>query len=81
MFFSGSSFDVVTNYFQKVLDSERNNLLFFRKAFSIMPDGFEKVHGGYVYSIRNDEGKAILEFILTYDLVVANTYLNREILT
>lgn len=46
-----------------------------------MPDGFEKVHGGYVYSIRNDEGKAILEFILTYDLVVANTYLNREILT
>lgn len=41
-------------------------------------DGFEQVHWGYGYYIRNDEDKAILEFALAYDLVVANTYFKKR---
>jgi hypothetical protein len=35
--------------------------------------GFERVHGGFGYGIRNQEGKDVLRFSLAYDMVVANT--------
>lgn len=35
---------------------------------------------GYGYDTSNNEGKAILDFVLAYHIVVAKTYLKREIL-
>ncbi|KAK9140474.1 hypothetical protein Scep_010155 [Stephania cephalantha] len=36
-------------------------------------DGFERVHGGFGYENRNEEGESILEFATAYDFVLANT--------
>ncbi|GJY16757.1 craniofacial development protein 2-like protein [Tanacetum coccineum] len=35
-------------------------------------DGFSSVHGGFGYGVRNEEGRSILEFAATHDLVVVN---------
>jgi hypothetical protein len=35
--------------------------------------GFEGVHGGFRYESSNQEGKGILNFVLAYDLIIANT--------
>jgi hypothetical protein len=35
--------------------------------------GFERVHGGFGYGSRNQEGEGILNFALAYDLIVVNT--------
>jgi hypothetical protein len=34
---------------------------------------FDGVHGSFRYESRNQEGKGILNFVLAYDLIVANT--------
>lgn len=34
----------------------------------------DQVHRDYGYSTKNDEGNVILEFAISYDLVIANTY-------
>ncbi|KAK9135506.1 hypothetical protein Syun_014836 [Stephania yunnanensis] len=39
----------------------------------ISNDGFERVHGGFGYGNRNEEGESILEFASAYDLVLGNT--------
>ena len=36
-------------------------------------DGFEEVHGGYGYGVRNDEGGRLLDFAVAHDLVIGNT--------
>jgi hypothetical protein len=42
--------------------------------------GFEGVHGGFVYGIRNQEGEDVLSFSPAYDMIVANTlYKKREL--
>jgi hypothetical protein len=41
--------------------------------------GFERVHGGFGYGIRNKEGEDVLSFALAYYMIVANTlFKNRE---
>ena len=35
-------------------------------------DGFEEVHGGYGYGVRNDEGGRLLDFAVAHDLVIGN---------
>jgi hypothetical protein len=35
--------------------------------------GFDEVHGVFRYESRNQEGEGILNFVLAYDLIVANT--------
>jgi hypothetical protein len=40
--------------------------------------GFDRVHGGFRYESRNQEGEGILNFALTYDLIIANIPLERE---
>jgi hypothetical protein len=35
--------------------------------------GFDRVHGGFGYGSRDQEGKSILNFVLAYDLIVTNT--------
>uniref|UniRef100_A0A8I6YFU2 Reverse transcriptase domain-containing protein n=1 Tax=Hordeum vulgare subsp. vulgare TaxID=112509 RepID=A0A8I6YFU2_HORVV len=39
--------------------------------------GFERVHGGFGYGIRNQEGD-VLSFALAYDMVVANTLFRKR---
>ena len=40
--------------------------------------GYEDVHGGFGYGIRNAEGERILEFGLALDMVVCNTLFNKH---
>ena len=39
---------------------------------------YEMVHGGHGFGDRNDFGEAILDFTVAYDLIVADTFLGRE---
>uniref|UniRef100_UPI00358E0C29 craniofacial development protein 2-like n=1 Tax=Myxine glutinosa TaxID=7769 RepID=UPI00358E0C29 len=41
-------------------------------------DGFEGVHGGYGYGVRNGEGERILEFADGADLLICNTQFQKE---
>ena len=40
--------------------------------------GYEDVHGGFGYGVRNAEGERILEFGLALDMVVCNTLFNKR---
>jgi hypothetical protein len=40
--------------------------------------GFEMVHGGFEYDEQNPEGEKILNFAITYDLIVANTFFRKK---
>ena len=40
--------------------------------------GFERVHGGFGYGSRNQEGEDILSFALAYDLLIANTLFRKR---
>jgi hypothetical protein len=40
--------------------------------------GFNRVHGGFGYGSRNQEGESILNFVLAYDLVIANTLFRKR---
>ncbi|XP_071674312.1 uncharacterized protein [Lolium perenne] len=40
--------------------------------------GFEMVHRGFGYGIRNQEGEDVLSFALAYDMVVANTLFRKR---
>ena len=41
-------------------------------------DGFEEVHGGYGYGVRNDEGGRLLDFAVAHDLVIGNTLFKKR---
>jgi hypothetical protein len=41
--------------------------------------GFDRVHGGFGYGSRNQEGEGILNFALAYDLIVANTLFRKSL--
>jgi hypothetical protein len=41
--------------------------------------GFDGVHGGFRYGSRNQEGDDILNFVLAYDLIVANTLFRKSL--
>jgi hypothetical protein len=41
--------------------------------------GFDGVHGCFKYGSRNQEGEGILNFALTYDLIVANTLFRKRV--
>jgi hypothetical protein len=40
---------------------------------------FDGVHGGFGYGSRNQEGEGILNFVLAYDLIVANTLFRKRV--
>nr|XP_043615972.1 craniofacial development protein 2-like [Erigeron canadensis] len=44
-------------------------------------DGYAGVHGGLGFGVRNDEGRTILEFATAHDLVIANSFSERGILS
>ena len=41
-------------------------------------NGYEGVHGGHGYGLRNTEGERILEFAVAHDLVVSNTHFHKK---
>ncbi|KAK6762473.1 hypothetical protein RB195_023265 [Necator americanus] len=50
-----------------------------RRRHTSRKDGFESCHGGYGFGARNDDGSRILEYVVTSDLIIANTqYRKRE---
>ena len=40
--------------------------------------GFERVHGGFGYGSRSQEGEDVLNFALAYDLLIANTVFKKR---
>ena len=40
--------------------------------------GYELAHGGFGYGSRNQEGKDILDFVVVYNLVMANTFFRKR---
>jgi hypothetical protein len=40
--------------------------------------GFEQVNGGFGYGGRNQEGEDVLNFVLAYDLLIANTLFSKR---
>ncbi|GJS56424.1 retrovirus-related pol polyprotein LINE-1 [Tanacetum coccineum] len=41
-------------------------------------DGVSSVHGGFGYGVRNEEGHTFLEFAVTHDLVVVNSFFKKR---
>ncbi|KAJ7942760.1 Retrovirus-related Pol polyprotein LINE-1 [Quillaja saponaria] len=41
-------------------------------------EGFELVHGGYGYGVKNEGGESILDFAVAYDLILANTQARKD---
>ena len=43
-----------------------------------LANGYEGVHGGYGYGLRNKEGEHILRFAVAHNLVVGNSYFTKK---
>jgi hypothetical protein len=41
--------------------------------------GFDVVHEGFRYESRNQEWNGILNFVLAYDLIIANTFFKKRV--
>ena len=41
-------------------------------------DSYQSCHGGFGYGERNEEGKAILDLAVAYNLMIANTYFKKR---
>ncbi|KAJ7952361.1 Retrovirus-related Pol polyprotein LINE-1 [Quillaja saponaria] len=41
-------------------------------------EGFERVHGGYGYGVKNEGGESILDFAIAYGLILANTFFKKR---
>ena len=39
--------------------------------------GFENVYGGYGFGVRNDARNSILDFAVSYDMILANTWFRK----
>ena len=50
----------------------------FNGHLGIVANGYEGVHGGHGYGLRNTEGKRILEFAVAHDLVVGNKHFHKK---
>jgi hypothetical protein len=44
----------------------------------IVRGGFERVHEGFEYGEQNQKREYILNFAITYDLMVANTFFKKK---
>jgi hypothetical protein len=40
--------------------------------------GFEMIHGDFGYGKQNQDGEQILNFVVPYDLMVANTFFRKK---
>ncbi|GKD61813.1 craniofacial development protein 2, partial [Tanacetum coccineum] len=41
-------------------------------------EGYAGVHGGFGYGVRNEEGRALLDFAIAHDLVVVNSHFKKR---
>jgi len=41
-------------------------------------DGYNTVHGGFGYGVRNNGGISVLDFVVTYELLVVNSYFRKK---
>ncbi|GJS65768.1 retrovirus-related pol polyprotein LINE-1 [Tanacetum coccineum] len=44
----------------------------------VATEGYAGVHGGFGYGVRNEEGRAILDFAIVHDLVVVNSHFKKR---
>ncbi|GJS59504.1 retrovirus-related pol polyprotein LINE-1 [Tanacetum coccineum] len=44
----------------------------------VATEGYAGVHGGFGYGVRNEEGRAILDFAIAHDLVVVNSHFKKR---
>jgi hypothetical protein len=40
--------------------------------------GFKTVHGGFEYGSKNQEGEKALDFAVTFDLLIADTFFRKR---
>ncbi|KPJ16513.1 hypothetical protein RR48_08104 [Papilio machaon] len=40
--------------------------------------GYERVHGGWGFGIRNNEGEYLLDAAIAYDLAITNTFFQKK---
>ena len=40
--------------------------------------GFKAVHGGFGYGSRNQEGEEVLDFVVAFDRMIANTFFKKR---
>ncbi|XP_060872665.1 uncharacterized protein LOC132946637 [Metopolophium dirhodum] len=40
--------------------------------------GYDRVHGGYGFGLRNDAGRKVLDFATAYELAIVNTYFRKR---
>ena len=40
--------------------------------------GFEAVHGGFGYGSMNQEGEEVLDFVVVFDLMIANIFFRKR---
>jgi hypothetical protein len=40
--------------------------------------GFKALHGGFMYGSKNQEGEEVLNFTITFDLLIANTFFTKR---
>lgn len=45
----------------------------FNGHIGSLPLGYDNVHGGFGFGVRNDEGAALLDFVRVFGLVVMNS--------
>ncbi|PWA53852.1 hypothetical protein CTI12_AA441410 [Artemisia annua] len=72
----GETVNVVSAYAPQVGRSEAEKKSFWDSLNEL--DGYAGVHGGFGAGVRNDEGRSILEFATTHNLVVANSFFKKR---
>ena len=82
-----SLLNVISDYAPQVGLSESIKMQFWEDLDSMVSTvstseklfiGFERVHGGFGYGSRSQEGEDVLNFALAYDLLIANTVFKKR---
>ena len=50
----------------------------FNSHVGKVANGYEGVHSGHAYGLKNTEGERILNFAIAHDLVVGNTHFHKK---
>ena len=56
----------------------RNSSRDFNGHTSSKANGYDITHGGFGYGVRNSGGVSILDFAVTYDLMIVNSHFRKE---
>ena len=50
----------------------------FNRYIGKKRDGYKMIHGGYRFGDRNKASLSILDFVVAYNLILANTYFKKR---